>query len=116
MNKPNNMPNIISSDISSNNIPYSRKVSNAKNRKNQLHLYISKPIFSKNNTSLVVTESNLSGIGISIFENDHEGIKRPVAILEVKSRGGQSSRMNVGLCQICWHNKKHNGLVFIMPA
>ena len=35
-----------------------------------------------------------------------------VAILEVKSRGGQSSRMNVGLHQICWHNKKHNGLVY----
>ena len=35
-----------------------------------------------------------------------------VAILEVKSRGGQSSRMNVGLRQICWHNKKHNGLVY----
>ena len=35
-----------------------------------------------------------------------------MAILEVKSRGGQSSRMNVGLRQICWHNKKHNGLVY----
>ena len=35
-----------------------------------------------------------------------------VAILEVKSRGGQSSRMNVGLRQICWHNKEHNGLVY----
>ena len=35
-----------------------------------------------------------------------------MAILEVKSRGGQSLRMNVGLCQICWHNKKHNRLVY----
>ena len=29
-----------------------------------------------------------------------------------EEQGGQSSRMNVGLRQICWHNKKHNGLVY----
>ena len=29
-----------------------------------------------------------------------------------EEQGGQSSRMNVGLRQICWHNKEHNGLVY----
>ena len=29
-----------------------------------------------------------------------------------EQQGGQSSRMNVGLRRICWHNKEHNGLVY----
>ena len=29
-----------------------------------------------------------------------------------EEQGVQSSKMNVGLCQICWNNKKHNGLVY----
>ena len=66
--KPNNIP----TDISINNMLYSWKFTNVKNFENQLHLCISKIIFSKNNSSLVVTESDPSGIGISIFKNDSE--------------------------------------------
>ena len=36
-----------------------------------------KIIFSKNNSSFVVTESDPTGMGIYIFENYPEGIQRP---------------------------------------
>ena len=76
MNKTNNMPNNILSDIYGINIPYNRKFSKAKHCKNRLHLWISKNTFLKSNSSLVVTESDPCGIGISIFENDPEKIQR----------------------------------------